>query len=297
MESMIRHTSTFVKKLNINFINLKRNKTMSILSTSGVLTQGSVVLSSISANQNKINDIQGTLTSGKNMLDPAQQGVVTRLSSQVTGYNATQNNIAKAQNVLGVTQSGLKQIASVLSQLQDLANKANDTALTASDATKLNKTFQALLKQIDTLALTSTVDGTGIIGSTSPDLNVQTGLTSADNTSLAALASDTTTLGIHGLDVSTVGGAASAIDLLKTALDTVSTNQSSVAAYQISLSSVSENNASITRGLQSTIDSIEKPNAQALQMQLQDANNQQNINYYLINQMNQESQAVLKIFQ
>lgn len=270
---------------------------MSILSTSGVLTQGSVVLSSISANQNKINDIQGTLTSGKNMLDPAQQGVVTRLSSQVTGYNATQNNIAKAQNVLGVTQSGLKQIASVLSQLQDLANKANDTALTASDATKLNKTFQALLKQIDTLALTSTVDGTGIIGSTSPDLNVQTGLTSADNTSLAALASDTTTLGIHGLDVSTVGGAASAIDLLKTALDTVSTNQSSVAAYQISLSSVSENNASITRGLQSTIDSIEKPNAQALQMQLQDANNQQNINYYLINQMNQESQAVLKIFQ
>ena len=297
MESMIRHTSTFVKKLNINFINLKRNKTMSILSTSGVLTQGSVVLSSISANQNKINDIQGTLTSGKNMLDPAQQGVVTRLSSQVTGYNATQNNIAKAQNVLGVTQSGLKQIASVLSQLQDLANKANDTALTASDATKLNKTFQALLKQIDTLALTSTVDGTGIIGSTSTDLNVQTGLTSADNTSLAALASDTTTLGIHGLDVSTVGGAASAIDLLKTALDTVSTNQSSVAAYQISLSSVSENNASITRGLQSTIDSIEKPNAQALQMQLQDANNQQNINYYLINQMNQESQAVLKIFQ
>ena len=111
------------------------------------------------------------------------------------------------------------------------------------------------------------------------------------------MSSDATTLGIDALDISTTTGAASAIDLLKTALDTVSTNQSSVAAYQVALTSVAENNTSITQGLQSTIDSIEKPDAQALQMQLQEANNQQNINYYLINQMNQESQAVLKIFQ
>lgn len=270
---------------------------MSISQASGVLTQGSNVLNSIGSNQTKINDIQRTLTSGKNMLDPAQQGVVTRLNSQVTGYAATQNNISKAQNVLGVTQTGLKQISSVISQLQDLANKANDTALTPADATKLNKTFQALLKQVDTLSKTSTVDGTGIIGATSADLNIQTGLTAADNTTLAAVKSDATTLGINALDISTTTGAASAIDLLKTALDTVSTNQSSVAAYQVALTSVSENNTSITQGLQSTIDSIEKPDAQLLQMQLQEANNQQNINYYLITQMNQESQAVLKIFQ
>lgn len=270
---------------------------MSISQTSGILTQSSNVLTSLGANQTKINDIQSVLTSGVNKLDPAQQGVVTRLSSQVSGYTATQNNIAKAQNILGVTQSGLKQIASVLSQLQDLANKANDTALTSADALKLNKTFEALLKQIDTLATTSTVDGTGILGATSSDLKIQTGLTAADSTTLATLASDTTTLGINGLDISTISGASSAIDLLKTALDSVSTNQSSVAAYQVALTSVSDNNASITQGLQNTIDSIQKPNIQALQMQLQDANNQQNINYYLINQMNQESQAVLKIFQ
>jgi len=263
----------------------------------GTLTSSSNVLNSINSNQSKINDIQAVLTSGKNILDPAQQGVVTRLSSQVTGYTATQNNIAKAQNVLGVTQTGLKQIASVLTQLEDLANKANDTALTSADAIKLNKTFQALLKQVDTLAKTSTVDGTGIIGATSPDLSVQTGLTAADTTTLTALASDATTLGINALDISTTTGAASAIDLLKSALDSVSTNQSSVAAYQVALTSVSENNTSITQGLQDTIDGIQKPDAQALQMQLQDSNNQENINYYLINQLNQESQAVLKIFQ
>lgn len=91
-------------------------------------------------------------------------------------------------------------------------------------------------------------------------------------------------------------GAAAAITALKLALDTVSTSQSSVAADQLALTAVDNQDTAISQNLQNTIDSIQKPDAAQLQMDLQNANNQQSMNYYLISQMNQEAQAVLTIF-
>ena len=103
--------------------------------------------------------------------------------------------------------------------------------------------------------------------------------------------------GICGMpDISTQAGAAAAITSLKKALDTTSTNQSSIAADQMALTTVATTSTSISQNLQNTIDSIQKPDAAALQMQLQEVNNQQSMNYYLINQMNQEAQSFLSIF-
>ena len=128
-------------------------------------------------------------------------------------------------------------------------------------------------------------------------LSIQTGLTTADTTSISVVSSDTTSLGIITLTVTNASSAAAAITALASALATVSTSQSSVAADQLALQTVDDQDSSISQNLQNTIDTIQKPDAAALQMQLQDVNNQQSMNYYLINQMNQESQAVLKIFQ
>ena len=120
--------------------------------TAGSSNASSGILSSLSSNQNLTNDIQTQLSTNKKILDPAQQGVVTRLSSQVTSYSAAHNNIAKAQNVLNVATTGLKSIASLLTQMQDLANKASDATMTTADSAKLAQTFNSLLKQLDSAA-------------------------------------------------------------------------------------------------------------------------------------------------
>jgi len=264
--------------------------------TAGTSNAGSGIIQSLGSNQNSINDIQTQLSTNKKILDPAQQGVVTRLASQVTSYSAAHNNIAKAQNVLNVASTGLNSISSLLTQMQDLANKANDATMTTQDAAKLNQTFLHLLSQIQSTANNSKVDSVGLLASGSTDLAIQTGLTSSDTTTVSAVLADTTSLGISSLDISTSGGAAAAIASLQTALDTVSTSQSSVAADQMALQTVDDQDASISQNLQNTIDSIQKPDAAKLQMDLQNANNQQSMNYYLINQMNQEASAVLTIF-
>ena len=264
--------------------------------TAGSSDASSGILSSLSSNQSLTNNIQTQLSTNKKILDPAQQGVVTRLSSQVTSYAAAHNNIAKAQNVLNVASTGLNSISSLLTQMQDLANKANDATMTTTDAAKLDQTFQHLLSQISSTATNSKVDSVGLLKNSASQLSIQTGLTTADTTSISVVSSDTTSLGINTLTVTNASSAAAAITALASALATVSTSQSSVAADQLALQTVDDQDSSISQNLQNTIDTIQKPDAAALQMQLQDVNNQQSMNYYLINQMNQEAQSVLTIF-
>ena len=154
--------------------------------TSGASNARSGILSSIFNNQLIAKNIQTQLATNKKLLDPAQQGVVTRLTSQATSYVAANNNIAKAQNVLNVAETGLSSTASLLTQMQDLATKANDATMTAADRAKLNKAFQSLLKQIDSTANASKIDSVGLLASGSTSLSIQTGITAADTTSISA---------------------------------------------------------------------------------------------------------------
>jgi len=286
--------------------------------TAGSSNASSGILNSLSSNQSLTNNIQLQLSTNKKILDPAQQGVVTRLSSQVTGYAAAHNNIAKAQNVLNVASTGLKSIAKLLTQMQDLANKAADATMTPADAAKLQRTFQHLLDQITSTANASKVDGKGLLNAGETSMSIQTGLTSGDTTSIAGVDSTAlnliassvgesvivstgvittgVTLASGVLDISTGNNAKAAVDALQTALDTVSTTQSSIAADQLAMQTVDEQDMSISQNLQNTIDTIQKPDAAQLQMDLQAANNQQSMNYYLINQINQQAQSVLTIF-
>jgi hypothetical protein len=63
----------------------------------------------------------------------------------------------------------------------------------------------------------------------------------------------------------------------------------SLAADQSAVTSLGTN-------LQSTINSLQAVDQTALQAQLQQLNNQQSVDYYLVSQMNTAAQAVLSIF-
>jgi flagellin len=172
---------------------------------SGSSNVSSGILGSIFNNQLIAKNIQTQLATNKKLLDPAQQGVVTRLTSQATSYTAAQNNIAKAQNVLNVAATGLSSTASLLTQMQDLATKANDATMTAADRAKLNKAFQSLLKQIDSTANASKIDSVGLLASGSSSLSIQTGITAADTTSISAVKS--TVADLFGAGTTVSGGA------------------------------------------------------------------------------------------
>jgi len=90
--------------------------------------------------------------------------------------------------------------------------------------------------------------------------------------------------------------AANAVASLKTQLETVSTGQSILAAAATGLTAQSAANNALKTGLTDTVNSIQNIDATAMQAKLQQLNNQQSIDYYLVSQMNTEAAAILSIF-
>jgi flagellin-like hook-associated protein FlgL len=263
---------------------------------SQITALGSVLTQAVNSVQKDINSTASMLASGKKVLDPAQQGVVTRLGAQVAAYTIAGNNITSAQNVISVAQTGLTSIAAILTSMNNLAVQASSSGLTASDVASLQTTFTSLAGQVASLGVNSSVNGSNLLAGTA-GLSVTTGIdgsasaqTPVTGVDVPALASTVAALTLSG------AGAPAAVIALTTALGTVSTGQASLGASATGLGAQGGSIAALGANLQNTIDSIQNVDATKLQSQLQVFNNQQSIDYYLVSQMNTAASAVLTIF-
>jgi flagellin-like hook-associated protein FlgL len=263
-----------------------------ISSLTNTLTSG------INAVQKGIVDTQTQLASGTKILNAAEVGIVTRLSAQATGYKSVTQNIAAGMNVINVGNTALSSISSILSQAKDIATQAANAGLQTSDRAALNTTFLQLKAQVTNLITNAGVNGENVLAPTGSNLTVQSGITggASSQTTITNLAITLTTLGINASTVDTQTNAQAAIDTLTDALADVSGFQSTLAATKTGLESSAAAALSLSTNLQSTIDSIQNVDQTALQAKLQQLNNQQAIDYYLISQMNTAAASALTIF-
>jgi flagellin len=271
----------------------------------------STLSAGVASVQKDIVDVQTQLASGKKTLNSAEIGIVTRLSAQVSGYQGVTQNIKSGLDTLSVSATALTSVTSILSQMKDIATQSANAGLTTGDRTALNSTFVQLKAQITSLLEGATVNGTNIVatssaatiaaGASTGVVNVQTGITSGDVSSIG-LASSLSVLSmgspsfVSAITVDSASNAGTAIDSLTSALGTVSTAQSILSAQTTSLNAKTDAANSMATNLQSTVDSIQNIDSTALQAKLQSLNNQQSIDYYLISQMNTAASAMLTIF-
>jgi flagellin-like hook-associated protein FlgL len=257
------------------------------------------LVSSINAVQKGIVDTQSQLASGTKNLNAAEVGIVTRLSAQAAGYKSVSQNISAGINVINVASTALNSISTILSQAKDIATQSANAGLQTSDRTALNTTFSQLLTQVTSLIANAGVNGENVLLAGS-NLTVQTGISGGvtSQTTITNLAIDfsATSLDLTGSAVDTQVNAQAAIDKLTSALNKVSTYQSTVSATKTGLDASAAASLSLSTNLQATVDSIQNIDQTALQAKLQQLNNQQSIDYYLISQMNTSAQAALTIF-
>jgi len=291
-----------ISHISVIYLNLKD----SIMSA--ITALASTLNSAINNVQSQISDVQTQLASGKKNLNPADLGIVTRLSAQVTGYQAVGQNVTQAQSVINVGQTALGSISTLLTQAKQIATQASNAGLTTADRVALNTTFQAMLTQIGGLIDGATVNGANLLSgdsatpSASNPLNVTTGI---DGGTSAITSVSNSLLGTAGANVSTISGtggvltntaAAAAVASLTVDLAQISVAQSGLSAASVGLSAQATGAASLATNLQTTVDSIQNIDQTALQAKLQQLNNQQTVDYYLVSQMNTEASAMLSIF-
>ena len=266
----------------------------------------STLVQGVNSVQAEISNVQNELATGVKTMNPAQKGIVTRLSSQGAIYSADAANITQASSDINVGQTSLTNLSTIISQMQQLATQAASGGLSTTDLASLNTTFTALASQISAAIQNATVNGTnflynsptGTYGSTTNGtITIQIGLDTTGTATIVGQGLDTTlAMLVTGLSISSQTGANSAITALASGLTSVSTAQSNLNAYSTAMASDLASVTSLGANLTATINSLQAVDQTAAQAELQQLNNQQSVDYYLVSQMNTEAAAILTLF-
>ena len=245
--------------------------------------------------EKEMNEVSTALATGHAPLNPGNSSEVTRLSSSVNKYKTTEASLGQVQNVINVAQTGLVSAVDLLQQMESLANQSASGTLSATDMAAINTTFTQLANQIANIGQNADVNGQNLLNNTA-GFSVMSGITTSSLITIGGLNLTAIAATCTGLSITSVQGAYTAITTLTSQLSLISAGQSTFSAATVGIKAYQAEANALSTGLQATIDSIYNIDPTALQSRLQQLNNQQSIDYYLVTQMNQQAASVLTIF-
>ena len=247
-----------------------------------------------------IYDVQRTLATGKDPnINAADRSVSNGISLEISLWAVRQQTINQTQNIIDVARTGLDSATSLVYQLQTLASSASSGTFSDADLSNMNATFLVLAKQIISTASNASVNGTNLlVGTTGAVFYVGISTATRSSTAMTISGINLDSIGAicTALSITSSGAAASAIYILSTQLTNISAGQASLSANYMAMSINSTAASSISSALEGYIAALESIDSTALQMKLQELNQQQSINYYLVSQMNLHSERMLAIF-
>ncbi len=201
--------------------------------------------------QRNLNSTQGSMQTALQRLssglrinsardDAAGLAIAERMNGQVKGMNVAIRNANDAISMAQVAEGGLNEIGNMLQRMRELAVQSANGTNSTGDRANLDAEFQALNTDIDRIGAVTKFNGMAILDADAGDIVFQVGANSGetlgvDTTNAATAASATTG------DISTAALADTAIGLLDTAIDLVTTERATLGAAQSQFSSAINN--------------------------------------------------------
>ncbi|WP_420605849.1 flagellin [Novosphingopyxis sp.] len=164
--------------------------------------------------------------------DAAGLAIATRMTSEVRGLNMAMRNANDGISLAQTAEGGMNEITNMLQRMRELAVQSANGTLSAGDRTNLQTEVTALIGQIGDIAGRTDFNGVGLLNGSSTTIAIQTGSKAGEQVSIGLTDVRTATLGVDAIDVSTAAGANTALGVLATALDTVTTGQAKLGASQ-----------------------------------------------------------------
>lgn len=161
--------------------------------------------------------------------DPSGMMVATSLSTDLSSYSRTLDNIHSGIAAVQKVDASLTSIASYLTEMRTLAV----TAASTTDATTLSTlqtSFDNYRTDITDVATYTTLNGSSLMDGSTTSVSVQVGIAAGDSRSFTFSSATAADLGLSSLDIST--SASTAIDTIDTALVTIENYQSLVGAHE-----------------------------------------------------------------
>ena len=175
--------------------------------------------------------------------DAAGLAIASRMNAQVRGMNVAIRNAGDAISLSQTAEGGLNEITNMLQRMRELSVQSANATNSASDRTNLDAEYQQLDSEITRQIGATRFNGVAIIG-TGAGANVfQVGADAADTISVttANLATDASVVAVGTSAITSAALATTAIGLVDTALDTITTNRATYGAVQNRFESVISN--------------------------------------------------------
>ena len=213
------------------------------------------LLNSITRNQTGLQSNLSKVASGKRLInasvDPAGLAVSEKLRSDLAALSQAIKNTDASAGLLNVAEAGLSSISDLLIRGRELASQAASGTLGNTERQAINQEFQQIVAEIDRVSQSTQFNDqnllNGDLAPAAPPVEIQVGIggTANDRIALNVIdATDSATLGIAGLDLSTAAGAQAALAPLDVAQQTVLGSRSNAAALAGRLESVAASSRS-----------------------------------------------------
>ena len=176
--------------------------------------------------------------------DAAGLAISQGMRADIASYNVASRNVSEANAMAQVAEGAYDQIGNMLVRLKELATQAA-SANASGDLDKIDAEAQALLDEIDRISDATEYAGAGLLDGSLGTQTFQVGSTadtfSQIEVSFGTVSTAAGSLNIASLDLSTAGGAQTALTSVDTAIDTLNDSRGALGAIQNRLSYASAN--------------------------------------------------------
>jgi len=186
--------------------------------------------------------------------DAAGLAISERFTAQIKGLNQAARNASDAISLAQTAEGALSEIASNLQRMRELAVQSANATNSSSDRASLDSEFAALAAEITRVTAATDFNGVKVIGS-SATLNFQIGANATSVNQLAlATVNAASAAGVASLSGTTIGGATgagaiSALNVLDTAINSVSEIRADFGVLQNRFESVVRNLQNVSENL------------------------------------------------
>lgn len=229
--------------------------------------------------------------------DSAGLAIATRMDAQVKGMNVAVRNAADGVSLSQTAEGALQQVTDTLQRLRELSVQSANASNGATDRANLDAEFQELGDEVTRILGATEFNGLKILSTDAGAQVFQVGANNAADNQITVtttdMAGNADITAVTGTDITSQANAQGAIDLIDTAIDTITTERAMYGAAQnrfeatmTNLRNASENQAAARSRIMDADFAAETANLSKYQV-LQQAG------VAMLSQANQAPQAVL----
>ncbi len=156
--------------------------------------------------------------------DAAGLGISERMRAQVRSFSAAGRNAQDGVSLVQTADGALQEVSNNLGRMRELSVQAANGTLTTGDRATLDNEFQELILELDRIASDTDFNGVALLDGVTATVDIQVGINTGETITLSMADVTSTTLALTG-DLTTAGNASTAMGVLDTAVDTVTTGR------------------------------------------------------------------------